>query len=84
MFLSEQRRKEIRDKRELYQLKAKLPGLPLILKSLPEDEKFSFQNRSELADLFTTLKAEFETIFTELHQKHGIAPVHRPEFEQIP
>ena len=72
-FLSEQRRNEIRDKREIYQLKAMQPGVPLVLKSLPEDEKFSFQMLSEIADLTAQTKAEFDTIFSELLQKHGIA-----------
>lgn len=41
-FCLDQRQRELQEKRGLYELEAKAPGLPLQVKTLPPDEQFSF------------------------------------------
>ncbi|KAK6172844.1 hypothetical protein SNE40_016422 [Patella caerulea] len=48
---SEQRKMELEDKKKLYQFESKLPGLPVQIKDLPDDELFSFDY---LWDITTT------------------------------
>ena len=72
-FKTEQRQKDLKEKRARYQLEAKEPGLPMMLKSLPADEEFSFKHKWDLGAMTKALQDEVIAIFTELQTKKKIA-----------
>ncbi|BFZ06647.1 hypothetical protein BsWGS_09686 [Bradybaena similaris] len=52
----DQRRQTLEDKRAAYQLAQKLPDGPVQVKSLPDDESFSFSYKWDIVQMLTTYK----------------------------
>lgn len=63
----EQRERELRDKRQLYQYTQRADGFPCQVKVLPDDEKFSFEWKWDVNVKKAKLKATsiFNNMFTK-------------------